>query len=173
MTRSPHPQGEQLVTTKLDRLGRSLERLIDLPGSAHPRRRPGRAGPSTPPTAVGWMFFQIFCSIAEFSVIWTRPDVRAHLRWPRRRTGLRPHRRSGAQARLPRDSGGPTDVRRDRRRRSPSLRSPPSSASPHPRSTATLTSWPRRDPVPGKDRRIQAVVATMGALGSNSSCCIA
>jgi DNA invertase Pin-like site-specific DNA recombinase len=66
--------GDQLVVTKLDRLGRSLEHLIDLSKNLQ-----GRGvdlvvldqGIDTS-TAVGRMFFQILAAIAEFSVISTR-----------------------------------------------------------------------------------------------------
>jgi len=75
--------GDQLVVTKLDRLGRSLEHLIDL---SNELQTIGvdlvvlDQGIDTS-TAVGRMFFQILGAIAEFSVIWTRrdagiPDVR-------------------------------------------------------------------------------------------------
>jgi len=72
------------VVTKLDRLGRSLEHLIDL--SAELQKRGVDLvvldqGIDTS-TAVGRMFFQILGAIAEFSVISTRrhgslPEVRA------------------------------------------------------------------------------------------------
>jgi DNA invertase Pin-like site-specific DNA recombinase len=60
--------GDQLVITKLDRLGRSLEHLIDL---SHQLQQRGidlvvlDQGIDTS-TAVGRMFFQILGSIAEF-----------------------------------------------------------------------------------------------------------
>jgi DNA invertase Pin-like site-specific DNA recombinase len=76
--------GDQLVVTKLDRLGRSLEHLITLSNGLQ-----GRSvdlvvldqGIDTS-TAVGRMFFQILGAIAEFSVISARgdgllPEVRA------------------------------------------------------------------------------------------------
>ena len=61
--------GDQLVVTKLDRLGRSLEHLIDLSKGF---QACGvdlvvlDQGIDTS-TAVGWMFFQILASFAEFS----------------------------------------------------------------------------------------------------------
>jgi DNA invertase Pin-like site-specific DNA recombinase len=66
--------GDQLVVTKLDRLGRSLEHLISLSASLQD------AGVDLvvldqgidTSTAVGRMFFQILGAIAEFSVISTR-----------------------------------------------------------------------------------------------------
>lgn len=66
--------GDQLVITKLDRLGRSLERLIALSGELQARGVDLVVldqGIDTS-TAVGRMFFQILGSIAEFSVISTR-----------------------------------------------------------------------------------------------------
>jgi len=66
--------GDQLVVTKLDRLGRSLEHLIELS-----RTLQGRLvdlvvldqGVDTS-TAVGRMFFPILATFAEFVVMWTR-----------------------------------------------------------------------------------------------------
>ena len=60
--------GDQLVVTKLDRLGRSLEHLIELSHQLHTRRVDLVVldqGIDTS-TAVGRMFFQILGSIAEF-----------------------------------------------------------------------------------------------------------
>jgi len=60
--------GDQLVVTKLDRLGRSLEHLIDLSNDLHTRGVDLVVldqGIDTS-TAVGRMFFQILGSIAEF-----------------------------------------------------------------------------------------------------------
>ncbi len=65
------------MVTKLDRLGRSLEHLIEL---SNDLQRRGvdlvvlDQGIDTS-TAVGRMFFQILGSIAEFSVISTRRDA--------------------------------------------------------------------------------------------------
>lgn len=61
-------KGDQLVVTKLDRLGRSLEHLIDLSQDLHTRGVDLVVldqGIDTS-TAVGRMFFQILGSIAEF-----------------------------------------------------------------------------------------------------------
>ena len=61
-------RGDQLVITKLDRLGRSLEHLIDLSQDLHTRGVDLVVldqGIDTS-TAVGRMFFQILGSIAEF-----------------------------------------------------------------------------------------------------------
>ncbi|WP_298797848.1 recombinase family protein [uncultured Pseudonocardia sp.] len=61
-------RGDQLAVTKLDRLGRSLEHLIELPNQL---QADGvdlvvlDQGIDTS-TVVGWMFFQILGSIAEF-----------------------------------------------------------------------------------------------------------
>jgi len=66
--------GDQLVVTKLDRLGRSLEHLIDLSNDLQARDVDLVVldqGIDTS-TAVGRMFFQILGAIAEFSVISTR-----------------------------------------------------------------------------------------------------
>jgi len=61
-------EGDQLVVTKLDRLGRSLAHLIELSGEMQ-RRGAGLVvldqGIDTS-TAVGRMFFQILGAIAEF-----------------------------------------------------------------------------------------------------------
>src|SRR5260370_24606584 len=78
--------GDQLVVTKLDRLGRSLEHLIQL--SRELERRGVDLvvldqGIDTS-TAIGRMFFHILGAIAEFSVISTRRDGRLP------RGGLRP-----------------------------------------------------------------------------------
>src|SRR5207245_723934 len=60
--------GDQLVVTKLDRLGRSLEHLIQLSKELHARSVDLVVldqGIDTS-TAIGRMFFQILGSIAEF-----------------------------------------------------------------------------------------------------------
>ena len=70
-------EGDQLVITKLDRLGRSLEHLIELSKDLQQREVDLVVldqGIDTS-TAVGRMFFQILGSIAEFSVISTRRDT--------------------------------------------------------------------------------------------------
>jgi DNA invertase Pin-like site-specific DNA recombinase len=72
------------VITKLDRLGRSLEHLIDLSAQLHERGVDLVVLDQSidTSTAMGRMFFQILGSIAEFCVISTGrdaalPDVRA------------------------------------------------------------------------------------------------
>jgi DNA invertase Pin-like site-specific DNA recombinase len=82
----------QLVVTKLDRLGRSLERLIGLSGELQER---GAVlvvldQDIDTSTAVGRSFFQILGAIAEFEA---RPDERAHDGRAGRRPNPRPHRR--------------------------------------------------------------------------------
>ena len=65
---SANRSGDQLVITKLDRLGRSLEHLIELSGQLQARGVDLVVldqGIDTS-TAVGRMFFQILGSIAEF-----------------------------------------------------------------------------------------------------------
>jgi DNA invertase Pin-like site-specific DNA recombinase len=61
-------EGDEIVVTKLDRLGRSLEHLLDLARDLH-RRGIGLVvldqGIDTT-TAVGKMFFQILGAVAEF-----------------------------------------------------------------------------------------------------------
>ncbi len=63
-----HRRGDQLAVTKLDRLGRSLEHLIDLSAQLQERGVDLVVldqGIETS-TAIGRMFFQILGSIAEF-----------------------------------------------------------------------------------------------------------
>lgn len=65
---SANRSGDQLVVTKLDRLGRSLENLIDLSKTLQERGvdlvvLDQGIDTSSP---AGWMFFQIIGSIAEF-----------------------------------------------------------------------------------------------------------
>nr|MDA8332177.1 recombinase family protein [Candidatus Dormibacteraeota bacterium] len=76
--------GDQLVVTKLDRLGRSLEHLIALSNDLQVRGVDLvviEQGIDTS-TAVGRMFFQILGAIAEFEDALTG---RAHSRRPGRR----------------------------------------------------------------------------------------
>jgi DNA invertase Pin-like site-specific DNA recombinase len=75
---SANRAGDQLVVTKLDRLGRSLEHLIELSNTLQTLGVDLVVldqGIDTS-TAIGRMFFQILGAIAEFSVIWTRRDDR-------------------------------------------------------------------------------------------------
>jgi DNA invertase Pin-like site-specific DNA recombinase len=71
---SANRTGDQLLITKLDRLGRSLDHLLKLSNLLQAREVDLVVldqGIDTS-TAVGRMFFQILGSIAEFSVISTR-----------------------------------------------------------------------------------------------------
>jgi len=63
-----HRRGDQLVITKLDRLGRSLEHLIELSAQLHSRGVDLVVLDQSidTSTAMGRMFFQILGSIAEF-----------------------------------------------------------------------------------------------------------
>ncbi len=105
--------GDQLVITKLDHLGRSLEHLIDLSNELQQRNVDLIVldqGIDTS-TAVGRMFFQILGSIARFS------DKRAHPGRAGRRPGLRPGRRAQTQTSPSASQARPGDVRPGRRRR--------------------------------------------------------
>ena len=69
--------GDQLVVTKLDRLGRSLEHLIDLSNDLQGREVDLVVldqGIDTS-TAVGRMFFQILGAIAEFCARHTKEEL--------------------------------------------------------------------------------------------------
>jgi DNA invertase Pin-like site-specific DNA recombinase len=77
-------EGDQLVVTKLDRLGRSLEHLITLSNGLQARGVDLVVLDQSidTSTAIGRMFFQILAAVAEFSVISTRrhgslPEARA------------------------------------------------------------------------------------------------
>lgn len=99
--------GDQLVVTKLDRLGRSLEHLIDLSNELQ-----GRdvdlvvldQGIDTS-TAVGRMFFQILGSIAEFEHALMSERTRDGLEAARARgrTGGQKPKLGDRQARLARE----------------------------------------------------------------------
>ena len=139
---SANRAGDQLVVTKLDRLGRSLEHLIELSNELQHRGVDLVVldqGIDTS-TAVGRMFFQILGSIAEFehALMSERTmDGLAAARARGRVGGPKPKLRP-RQAELAR-----ADVRPGRRATAraagPSPRSPPSSALPDPPSIATST----------------------------------
>jgi hypothetical protein len=95
---SANRAGDHLVVTKLDRLGRSLEHLIELSKLLQ--------GHATS-TAVGCMFFQI---LGGDRGVRARPDVRAHHGWPGRRSGARPHRRAKTKTRPAPSNARPADV---------------------------------------------------------------
>jgi len=67
--------GDTLVVWRLDRLGRSLPHLVETVRKLEERgvgfRSLQEAIDTTTPG--GRLVFQIFASLAEFSVIWTRP----------------------------------------------------------------------------------------------------
>ena len=149
---SANRAGDQLVVTKLDRLGRSLEHLIELSNELQHRGVDLVVldqGIDTS-TAVGRMFFQILGSIAEFehALMSERTmDGLAAARARGRVGGPKPKLRP-RQAELARQMYDQVDERRHATS-SPSPRSPPSSASPDPRSTATWTRTRRQfDPNP-------------------------
>jgi len=132
-------EGDQLVVTKLDRLGRSLEHLIALSNDLQARGVDLVVidqGIDTS-TAVGRMFFQILGAIAEFEHTLMAERTRDGLAAARARgrTGAQRPKLSPARPRSPRRctkrwgqmGGGPT----------PWLRSPRSSAFRAPPSTVT------------------------------------
>ena len=168
---SANRAGDQLVVTKLDRLGRSLEHLIDLSNALQTRGVDLVVldqGIDTS-TAVGRMFFQILGAIAEFehALMSERTMRRAG-----RRPCPRPHRRAETQARAAAGRARAADVRRvgeDGKRRTPSNRSPPSSASPGPRSTAT-SPLPQRNCRHGKPIRRRHRSVSMSAWWVDQNC---
>jgi DNA invertase Pin-like site-specific DNA recombinase len=108
--------GDQLVVTKLDRLGRSLEHLIALSTQLQTRGVDLVVldqGIDTS-TAVGRMFFQILGAIAEFEHALMSERTRDGLDAAQR---ARAHRRSETQAHAAPSQDRPGDVRRTRRRR--------------------------------------------------------
>jgi DNA invertase Pin-like site-specific DNA recombinase len=132
--------GDQLVVTKLDRLGRSLEHLIDLSKGLQPRGVDLvvlHQGIDTS-TAVGRMFFQILGAIAEFEHalmsertmdgLGTAVPVAA----PAGRSPSSPRARRGSRRRCTKRPVRTASVA------TPWDRSPPSSALPDPPSTGTL-----------------------------------
>ena len=129
--------GSRLVVTRLDRLGRSLEHLIDLSNELQTGEVDLMVldqGIDTS-TAVGRMFFRILGAIAEFehALMSERTSDGLEAARARGRTGGQKPKLGVRQARLAREMSRPGS--------SPSPRSPPSSASPAPPSTATSTDW--------------------------------
>jgi hypothetical protein len=137
--------GDQLVVTKLDRLGRTLVNLIELSKDRLESRGVDLVvldqGIDTS-TAVGRMFFQILGAIAEFE----RPLMSERPR----RAGRSPRPRTHSAARNPNSGPGrsswpgrcTTKSTNTASVATPSARSPPSSASPAPPSTSTSTRRP-------------------------------
>ena len=131
--------GDQLVVTKLDRLGRSLEHLISLSGELQVRGVDLvmlDQGIDTS-TAVGRMFFQILGAIAEFEHALMSERTLDGLAAARARG-----RTGGQKPKLtPRQAGSPSRCMRRPERTAGAAtrwrRSPPSSASPAPPSTGT------------------------------------
>jgi DNA invertase Pin-like site-specific DNA recombinase len=110
---SANRSGDQLVITKLDRLGRSLEHLIELSALLQARGVDLVVldqGIDTP-TEVGRMFFPVLRSIAEFEHVLMSERTRDGLAAARARG-----RTGGQKPKLGASSGapGPADVRRAR-----------------------------------------------------------
>jgi DNA invertase Pin-like site-specific DNA recombinase len=111
--------GDQLVVTKLDRLGRSLEHLIDLAKGLQDRGVDLvvlNQGIDTS-TAVGRMFFQILGAIAEFehALMSERTKDGLAAARARGRTGGQKPKLTPRQARIAQemyDETGPADKRR-------------------------------------------------------------
>jgi hypothetical protein len=149
-------EGDQLVVTKLDRLGRSLEHLIVLSKELHDRGVDLVVldqGIDTS-TAIGRMFFQILGAIAEFE---------HSLMSKERSTGWRPpapaavpaaKNRSSAPARSRWPGRCTTRSAQTANAATPSSRSLMSSASPDPRSTDTSA-----PPSPLGSRRPDSAIA--------------
>jgi hypothetical protein len=146
---SANRAGDQLVVTKLDRLGRSLENLLELSKDLHSRGVDLVVldqGIDTS-TAVGRMFFQILGAIAEFehALMSERTldglDSAGHGAAPAARS------RSLALARSPWLGRCMKNLAMTGNAATPSRRSLPSSASPAPPSTATCR---RRKTVPSR-----------------------
>jgi len=134
--------GDQLVVTKLDRLGRSLEHLIELSNQLQARGVDLVVldqGIDTS-TALGRMFSQILGSIAEFEDALMAERTRDGLAAARARgrTGGQKPKLGPRQVKLARCTTRPA---RTANASTPSPRSPLSSPSPAPPSTATS---PRR-----------------------------
>ena len=113
---SANRPGDQLVVTKLDRLGRSLEHLIELAKQLEQRGVDLVVldqGIDTS-TALGRLFFQIIGAIAEFEhALMSERTMDGLAARPRPRA----HRRAEAQARIAPGQAGAGDVRGDRQRR--------------------------------------------------------
>ena len=140
---SANRAGDQLVVTKLDRLGRSLEHLIELSSSSRSAAVDLVVldqGIDTS-TAVGRLFFQIIGAIAEFehALMSERTMDGLAAARARGRTGGQKPKLGPRQVKLAREMYDETGE--DGKRRTPWRRSPPSSASADRRSTATS---PRR-----------------------------
>ena len=91
-------EGDQLVVTKLDRLGRSLANLIDLSADLDAaRRRPGRARPGH--RHLHRCGPHVLPDPRRDRRVRACADVRAHQGRPGGREGARPDRRPEAQAR--------------------------------------------------------------------------
>ena len=139
-------EGDQLVVTRLDRLGRSLEHLIKLSSELQERGVDLVVldqGIDTS-TAVGRLFFSVVGAIAEFEHALMSERTRDGLAAARARGrtgGQNPSSRAGRSRSRERCT---TRSARTANAGTPSSRSPTNSASPAPPSTATSASRPRR-----------------------------
>ena len=136
--------GDQLVVTKLDRLGRSLEHLIQL--SRELERRGVDLvvldqGIDTS-TALGRMFFHILGAIAEFEHALMSERTRDGRPPPAPAAAPAARNPNSAPARWPWPGRCTTNATATAGAVTPSPRSPPSSASPAPPSTATSPNCP-------------------------------
>ncbi|WP_245761043.1 recombinase family protein [Saccharopolyspora shandongensis] len=112
---SANREGDQIVVTKLDRLGRSVEHLIQLSKALENKGVDLMVldqGIDTS-TAIGHMFFQILGVIAEFEHALMSERTMDGLAAAR----ARPDRRPESQTRPPASRTGTADVRRERRER--------------------------------------------------------
>jgi resolvase-like protein len=164
--------GDQLVVTKLDRLGRSLEHLISLSKGLQER------GVDLvvldqgidPSAAMGRMFFQILGAIAEFehALMSERTMDGLAAARARGRTGGQKPKLTPRQARIAQAMyDGPA---RTASAATPRRRSPPSSASPALPSTGTsiVNVWYRRCHM----ARLGLATAAFGAITvTDSPCC--
>jgi Resolvase, N terminal domain len=113
---------DQLVITKLDRLGRSLDHLIELSELLQTRNVDLVVldqGIDTS-TAVG----RLFLDHRSDRRVRTRPHVRAHDRRPSRRQSTRPNRGPKAETGTASSKARPADVRGNRRRRQTQIHRP-------------------------------------------------